>query len=160
TLAEALATLADVGADAKVLAGGQSLVPLLNMRLVSPAHLVDINGLGAELGTIESTGTGVTVGALARPARVERDPPTPALLREATRHVAHPAIRNRGTAVGSIAHADPASELPAVLLLSDGTVNVASAAGQRSVPAAEFFVGPLETSLREGELAVSAHFGA
>jgi carbon-monoxide dehydrogenase medium subunit len=159
TVAEALETLADVGTDAKVLAGGQSLVPLLNMRLVAPTHLVDINGLGAELSAIQSTGTGITLGALVRHARVERHADAPVLLREATRHIAHPAIRNRGTTVGSLAHADPASELPAVLLLSDGTVNLASAAGVRSVPASEFFVGPLETSLRPDELAVSAYFG-
>ena len=163
SVAEALATLADLGADGKVLAGGQSLVPLLNMRLAAPAHLVDINRLGGELGSIEAGPDGVVVGALARHADSERSDAAAAvfpLLREATRHVAHPTIRNRGTTVGSLAHADPASELPGVLTLCGGTVRVRSATGTRVVAAADFFVGPLESALRPGELAVSATFPA
>jgi carbon-monoxide dehydrogenase medium subunit len=152
--------LGELGSDAKVLAGGQSLVPILNMRLAAPAHLVDINGL-TELSYLRCDSGAVRVGALARHIAVERDEPAYAalpLLRQATSHVAHPAIRNRGTTVGSIAHADPAAELPAVLTLVDGSVTVASRAGERTVPAAEFFVGPLESALRPGELAVEATF--
>jgi carbon-monoxide dehydrogenase medium subunit len=166
TVGDALAVLAEVGADGKVLAGGQSLVPILNMRLAAPAHLVDINRL-RELSYVRVqpgiTGVGdtVRVGALARHAEVERDAAAFAalpLLRQATANVAHPAIRNRGTTVGSLAHADPAAELPAVLALLAGSVTLASASGTRDVPAAEFFVGPLESAVRPGELAVEAAF--
>ncbi|XVQ13750.1 FAD binding domain-containing protein [Spirillospora sp. CA-255316] len=160
TTAEALDTLAR--GEAKVLAGGQSLIPLLNMRLAAPARLVDINGL-AELDTVEVTAEGVRVGALARHSRVERDAAAAAaqpLVRQALRHVAHPVIRNRGTVVGSLAHADPAAELPAVLAVLGGTVEAVSARGSRTIPAGEFFAGPLESSLREDELAVSAFFPA
>ncbi|HET8681720.1 MAG TPA: xanthine dehydrogenase family protein subunit M [Micromonosporaceae bacterium] len=159
-LPEALDVLAQVGSDGKVLAGGQSLVPLLNMRLAAPAHLVDVNRL-AELAYVRTTPEAVRVGALARHADTERDAAAYRalpLLRQATAHVAHPTIRNRGTTVGSIAHADPAGELPGVLALLDGGVEVASAAGRRTVGAAEFFVGPLESALRPGELAVEAVF--
>jgi len=162
TLEEALDVLARTGEDAKVLAGGQSLIPLLNMRLASPGHLVDINRL-TSLDTLEVTREGVRVGALARHARVERsDEAADAqpLLRAALRQVAHPVVRNRGTVVGSLAHADPAAELPAVLALLDGTVEAASAGGRRVIPAAEFFAGPLESSLRPGELAAGAFFPA
>jgi carbon-monoxide dehydrogenase medium subunit len=158
SVAEALLTLRDVGGDGKVLAGGQSLVPLLNMRLAAPRDLVDINRLGAELGQIAVNGTGVRIGALVRHAATERDEAAFAavpLLRQATRHVAHATIRNRGTTVGSIVHADPAAELPAVLLLCDGTLEM----GDGSVVAAsDLFVGPLETALPPGALAVAATF--
>jgi carbon-monoxide dehydrogenase medium subunit len=159
-LGEALAVLAETGTDGKVLAGGQSLVPVLNMRLAAPAHLVDINRL-PDLAAVRHDGTAVRVGALVRHADLERDGAAAAalpLLREATRHVAHPAIRNRGTTVGSLAHGDPAAEMPAVLALLGGHVELASTAGRRTVPAAEFFVGPLETAIRPGELAVAAVF--
>src|SRR6266545_3635100 len=106
---ETLALLANVGDDGKVLAGGQSLVPILNMRLASPVHLVDINRL-ADLAYVRAEPGGVRVGALARHADVERDAAL-ALLREATACVAHAAVRNRGTSVGSLVHADPAAEL-------------------------------------------------
>jgi CO/xanthine dehydrogenase FAD-binding subunit len=161
TVAEALGALAEAGPDGKVLAGGQSLVPVLNMRLAAPGHLVDINRL-AELAYVRCEPGAVRVGALARHAEVERDAAAYAvlpLLRQATAHVAHPAIRNRGTTVGSLAHADPAAELPAVLALLSGSVSVARAGvAPRTVPAAEFFVGPLESALRPGELAVEARF--
>jgi len=162
TLEEALADLAMAGADGKVLAGGQSLIPLLNMRLAAPGHLVDINGV-AGLDSITVTPEGVRVGALARHAAVLADDEVAGaqpLLRMALRHVAHPVIRNRGTAVGSLVHADPAAELPAVLALLGGTVEVASANGRREVPAGEFFVGPLESALATSEMAVSAFFPA
>lgn len=156
-LDEALATLAELGTDGKVLAGGQSLVPMMNMRLASPAALVDIERLD-ELDVVEVTGDHVRVGARARHARVHRDAEVAAalpLLRQALDWVAHPVIRNRGTSVGSIVHADPAAELPAVLALLGGRVEVASSEGTRTVEAVDFFVGPLESDVRPGELATA-----
>ncbi|MFI6512478.1 FAD binding domain-containing protein [Streptosporangium sp. NPDC050855] len=162
SLDEALQTLADAGEGGKVLAGGQSLIPLLNMRLAAPAHLVDINRLDA-LAAVDVEAGGVRVGALARHAQVERSAPVAAaqpLLRRALRLVAHPVIRNRGTVVGSLAHADPAAELPAVLTLLGGSVRLARTGAVRDVPAATFFTGPLESAIQPGELAVSAFFPA
>lgn len=156
---EAVRALADSGG--KVLAGGQSLVPLMSMRLLSPPALVDINAVTG-LDAIEVTPTGVRVGALVRHADLLADPAAGAaipLLRAALLDVAHAAVRSRGTPVGSLVHADPAAELPAVLRLLGGEVEVVSAAeGSRLVPAAELFVGPLETALRADELAVAAVF--
>jgi carbon-monoxide dehydrogenase medium subunit len=163
SVAEALDVLAQVGAHGKVLAGGQSLLPVLSMRLAAPAHLVDVNRLG-ELAFVRSDpAAGVTVGALARHAAVHRDDAAAEvqpLLREALGLVAHPVIRNRGTTVGSLAHADPSGEMTAVLALLGGTVELASTAGRRTCAAADFFLGPLESDVRAGELAVSAWFPA
>ena len=162
SVAEAVAVLAEYGPDAKVLAGGQSLIPLLAMRLAAPAHLVDINRIAA-LDTVAVTADGVTVGALARHTRVETDPAAAGvqpLLAKALRLVAHPTIRNRGTTVGSLAHADPAGEMTAVLALTGGTVTAASARGERVISAAQFFRGPLESALTPDELAVRAFFPA
>ncbi|GAA0431760.1 carbon monoxide dehydrogenase [Acrocarpospora corrugata] len=159
---EAVEVLAEVGAHGKVLAGGQSLIPLLNMRLAAPAHLVDINRV-AGLGEIQTDATGVRVGALARHAQVERSAAAclaQPLLRQALKLVAHPVIRNRGTIVGSLVHADPSAELPAVLALLGGSVRLAAATGEREVAAADFFTGPMESATRPGELAVSAFFPA
>ncbi|GAA2794450.1 FAD binding domain-containing protein [Nonomuraea dietziae] len=159
-LGEALDVLAEAGEHGKVLAGGQSLIPLLNMRLAAPERLVDINRI-ASLEPFEVTPDGVRIGALARHSQVERSEGIAAvqpLLRQALRLVAHPVIRNRGTVVGSLVHADPAAELPAVLALLGGSVRLARAGGVRDVPAGEFFTGPLESALEPGELAVSAHF--
>lgn len=162
TLDEALAMLAQAGDDAKVLAGGQSLLPILNMRLAAPAHLVDINRVeGLDFVRVEDGG--VRVGACARHSRVERDEAAYGvlpLLRQALRLVAHPVIRNRGTTVGSLAHADPCGEMTAVLAVLDGTVEVARAGSTRTVAAGDFFVGPLESAVQPGELAVSAYFPA
>ena len=158
--AEALAALASLGEHGKVLAGGQSLVPLLSMRLAAPEHLVDINRL-AELGYVRVEDGQVRVGALARHAEVLADPAAAAaqpLLAKALRFVAHAAIRNRGTTVGSIVHADPAGEMPAVLAVLDGAVRVAHQGGERLVPASEFFLGPLESAVQPGELATEALF--
>jgi carbon-monoxide dehydrogenase medium subunit len=161
TVDEALATLHDLGHDAKVLAGGQSLIPLLNMRLAAPANLVDINRIAA-LDHIDVDDDAVTVGAGVRHAALERhDGAARAvpLLRQALRLVAHPVIRNRGTTCGSIAHADPAGEMTAVLAVLDGTVRVTRHGGApRDVPPAEFFVAPLESSLAPGELVTSVRF--
>jgi aerobic carbon-monoxide dehydrogenase medium subunit len=159
SVAEAVAALAPTDLDAKVLAGGQSLVPLMSMRLASPDLLVDINRL-AELGYVTVADGQVRVGALARHAEVLASPAAAAqpLLLKALRFVAHPVIRNRGTTVGSIVHADPAGEMPAVLALLGGTVEVASSAGQRSIPADELFLGPLESAVQPGELATEVRF--
>ncbi|RYB92965.1 xanthine dehydrogenase family protein subunit M [Nocardioides oleivorans] len=161
TLEEALAALAE-DQGAKVLAGGQSLVPLLSMRLAAPSRLVDINAL-PDLGLVEADGSGVRIGALARHAEVlasadaaEVQP----LLAMALSHVAHPTIRNRGTTVGSLVHADAAAEMPMVLRLLEGSVDVASVRGRRTIPAAELFAGPLESTLAHDELAVGASFPA
>ena len=158
--AEALAALAEPDAEAKVLAGGQSLVPLMSLRLAAPDLLVDINRL-TELSYVKVSGGQVRVGALARHAEVLASPAVGAaqpLLHKALRFVAHPAIRNRGTTVGSIVHADPAGEMPAVLVLLGGTVSVTSAVGERSIPASDFFLGSLESAVRADELATEAQF--
>jgi carbon-monoxide dehydrogenase small subunit len=146
--------------DARVLAGGQSLVPLLNFRLARPAHLVDVNRL-TELDRVEERDGGVAVGATVRQADAERHP----LLRErcplvplALRHVAHQVIRNRGTVCGSLAHADPAAELPAVLLALGGHVVARSVRGERVIAAEALFRGAFETALAPDELITEAWF--
>lgn len=157
--------LAALGDDAKVLAGGQSLVPLLSMRLAAPKHLVDINRLH-ELDYVRVDGAGradgaVRVGALARHSRVLADQAAASaqpLLAQALRLVAHATIRNRGTTLGSIVHADPSGEMTAVLALLGGSVLVRGASGERAVPAEQFFRGPLESAVGPGELAVEAEF--
>jgi 2-furoyl-CoA dehydrogenase FAD binding subunit len=161
SLPEAVAALAgDPGA--KVLAGGQSLVPLLSMRLAAPSTLVDINGLPG-LDTVAADTSGVTVGALARHSDVlashdvRRVQP---LLALALAHVAHATIRNRGTIVGSLVHADAAAELPVVLLLLGGSLDVEGPGGRRAIAADELFVGPLESSVGHDEIAVAAFFPA
>ena len=160
SLADALAVLAQVSDDGKVLAGGQSLVPILNMRLAAPAHIIDINRI-PDLGFVRVEGGGVRVGALARHADVEGDAAAYEalpLLRQALRLVAHPVIRNRGTTVGSLAHADPSGEMTAVLALTGGTVELAREGSTRTVGAEDFFVAPLESAVQPGEMAISAHF--
>lgn len=159
-LADALASLAEHGHDGKVLAGGQSLIPLLNMRLAAPAALVDITRIEA-LDTVEVSPSHVRVGAGVTHERlrthVEAATAAP-IVTEALDHVAHTVIRNRGTVVGSIVHADPAAELPGVLALLGGWVELRSVDGVREVPASEFLLGPLESDVRPGELAVAVGF--
>jgi len=160
SVAEAITMLASLGPDAKVLAGGQSLVPLLSMRLAAPAHLVDINRL-TELSYVRVRDGQVAVGALARHTQVLLDPAAAEvqpLLAKALALVAHPVIRNRGTTVGSIVHADPAAEMTAVLALLRGSVRLAGTGGERMVAADDFFLGPLESDVRPGELATEATF--
>jgi carbon-monoxide dehydrogenase medium subunit len=155
---EALA--ADPGA--KVLAGGQSLVPLLSMRLASPSTLVDINAL-PDLDHDRADGAGVHIGALARHADVLASPDVrrvQPLVSLALEHVAHATIRNRGTTVGSIVHADAAAEMPMVIALLGGSVDVASLSGTRTIPAAELFAGPLESTVAHDEIALGATFPA
>lgn len=146
--------------DAKVLAGGQSLMPLLNFRLARPAHLVDINRVQG-LDRIYERDGGIAVQALARQAEVEDSDLVARvcpLLAAASKLVAHRVIRNRGTVCGSIAHADPASELPAVLLALGGHVVTQSERGERTIRADELFAGVFETALSPDELLVEAWF--
>jgi 2-furoyl-CoA dehydrogenase FAD binding subunit len=152
TLAEALAALQSE--DARVLAGGQSLVPLLNFRLARPARLVDINGI-PELGVLHRTGGALHIGATVRQAAIERSAIVARhwpLLQQAVRHVAHAAVRSRGTVAGSVAHADPKAELPVALTALDAVFHLRSAAGSRTLTAEELFQGPLTTAIAEGEL--------
>lgn len=145
--------LAELGPDAKLLAGGQSLLPILNMRLAAPAHLIDLNFLRDEPAEPVLDEGELVFGPLVRQAAAERSPLVAEklpLLTEVLQHVAHPAIRSRGTVVGSIAHADPAAELPALFVLLEGEARVRGAA-RRTVPASELFASHLETTLRPGE---------
>jgi CO/xanthine dehydrogenase FAD-binding subunit len=148
--------------DAKVLAGGQSLVPLLNFRLARPAHLVDINRVEG-LDSIYERDGGVAVQALVRQSAVEDSELVARvcpLLTAAVRLVAHRVIRNRGTICGSLAHADPASELPAVLLVLGGHITARSVRGERNIHARDLFTGVFETALAPDELLVETWFPA
>lgn len=156
TLDEAVAALARGGADAKVLAGGQSLVPLLNFRLARPSLLVDLNRI-PELAYVHLRNDGVAIGAMTRQVTIERDSELAIkqpLLNEAIRWVGHPAIRSRGTIGGSLAHADPAAELPAVAVCLDARLTVQSPRGRRTLAAEGFFKGYLTTALKPDEILV------
>jgi len=149
-----LALLAEHADDVKVLAGGQSLVPLLNFRLARPARLIDINGLG-ELASVRRADGVLRIGALTRQAMLERSASVRThwpLLHEALGFLAHPQIRNRGTVGGSVAHADPAAELPVALTALGATVTVRSIRGSRRIDAADLFVTHLTTALEPDEL--------
>jgi CO/xanthine dehydrogenase FAD-binding subunit len=156
----AVAALAAADGEAKILAGGQSLVPMLNFRLLRPAVLIDINRI-PDLAFIEARADEIAIGALTRHYRLETSPVIaehlPVVL-EAMRHVAHLAIRNRGTIGGSLSHADPAAELPMLALLLDATLHVVSPAGARTVPARDFFLGPLTVDLAADEMLVRIIF--
>jgi aerobic carbon-monoxide dehydrogenase medium subunit len=157
SIANALELLAAHGDKAKVLSGGQSLMPAMNLRLISPELIVDISGIG-ELRGIVRRGEGLSIGALTRHADLLKSPEIAAhwpLLTKAVAHVAHPAIRNRGTIGGSLAHADPASELPACMLALEATIIVRGQAGERRVRAKDFFRGIYETALSADELLVA-----
>lgn len=154
TVEDALSALARLGPDAKILAGGQSLVPMLNFRLLRPTTLVDINRIGS-LSFIRDEAQAIRIGALTRHHRLETSPVVAAhlpVIAEAMRHVAHLAIRNRGTIGGSLSHADPAAELPMMTVLLDAKLIIASTAGKRTVAAGDFFVDALTTDLRDGEI--------
>ncbi|HKP18559.1 MAG TPA: xanthine dehydrogenase family protein subunit M [Gaiellaceae bacterium] len=154
TVEEALALLAEHGDDAKVLAGGQSLVPLLNFRLARPERLIDVNNVG-ELDYLRVGDGALRIGALVRHSALERSDEVAAavpLLRETVRFVGHVQIRNRGTVGGSIAHADPAAELPVAMAALDARFHVRSSRGERVVGADELFVTHLTTSLEPDEL--------
>ncbi len=159
---EALALLGEMGEDAKVMAGGQSLMPMLNMRLARPAAIIDVNRV-SELAYLNETQDGLLIGALTRQRAVERSEVVrqrAPLLAEAILSIGHPPIRARGTIGGSLAHADPAAELPAVLLALDGWVQASSSRGTRRIAAADLFLGPLATSLEPDELLTEACFPA
>ena len=153
-VADAVDLLAAHGADARPLAGGQSLVPLLNFRLARPAVLVDLNRIAALSHVTVEVGA-LRIGAMARQAAVEADPGVARswpLLTEAIGHVAHPQIRNRGTIGGSLAHNDPAAELPAVMLALDAEMTARGPKGHRTIHSADFFAGTMETVLAPDEL--------
>lgn len=154
TLEEALALLAEYGDEARIIAGGQSLVPMMNMRLAQPGHLVDINAV-EDLSYIRSNDGSVEIGALARHQQIEKSPlllqtcqPLPA----AARNIGHYALRERGTIGGSLALADPAAEFPLMAMLLDAEMSVRSTAAQRVVLARDFFVSVFTTSLEMGEI--------
>jgi CO/xanthine dehydrogenase FAD-binding subunit len=156
SLAEALALLERFGGDAKVLAGGQSLVPAMNFRLARPAVLVDLNQLG-ELDYVRKDGGGLRIGAMTRQRAVERDKDIAALsplLHETMPWIAHPQIRNRGTIGGSLAHADPAAELPAVMLALEAQLVLRSNTDTRTLSAGDFYTGLFSTALASSELLV------
>ncbi len=154
TLDEALGLFAGHGDRAKLLAGGQSLIPLLNFRLAHPEALIDINRI-PDLAYVRADDGGVAIGALTRQHAVERSDAVRTsvpIVAEACRLIGHLPIRHRGTIGGNLAHADPASELPAVMLALEAQLTVASAKGTRTLPADRFFVGPLSTALQTGEM--------
>lgn len=154
SLPDALALLG-AHAGAKPLAGGQSLIPAMNFRLAAPAALVDLNQLTELSGITESSDGGLAIGAMTRHSAVERSPLVGArapLLSLAMPFIAHSQIRSRGTLGGSLAHADPAAELPAVMVALDARLVVESIRGSRVIPAAEFFTGLFATALESGEL--------
>ena len=156
TLEEAVTELARGGSDAKVLAGGQSLVPLLNFRLARPSLLVDLNRV-AELSYVTARDRGIAVGAMTRQATIERDnnlANAQPLLQEAIHWVGHPAIRARGTVGGSLAHADPAAELPAVAVCLDAELSTVGPHGRRTIAAEDFFHAYLTTALEPDEILV------
>jgi carbon-monoxide dehydrogenase medium subunit len=148
--------LSSHGGEAKVIAGGQSLMPMLAFRLAAPKLLVDIGRL--DLKRIDISPDGIEIGALVRWRDIERNGPLARahpLLAEIVRHIAHYQIRNRGTVGGSLAHADPAAELPGLALVCDAIITAVGSHGARTIAAAEFFNGPLTTALNLDELLVS-----
>ncbi len=160
TLDEALSLLAEHGDDAKILAGGQSLLPVMALRLGRPEHVIDIGAI-PDLDRITVGTAGVSIGALVRHAQAEKSPVIAEhapVIAAAMPHVGHRAIRNRGTVVGSIAHADAAAELPAVCLALDAQMTISSTGGVRSVPAADFLQGYFATAVRPDEMLTSVEF--
>jgi carbon-monoxide dehydrogenase medium subunit len=159
SVAQAVTALSEAGGEAKILAGGQSLVPMLNFRLVRPAILVDINRIPS-LAFIEDTGSAIRIGALTRHHQLETSPVVVRylpVLASAMTHVAHLAIRNRGTIGGSLSHADPAAELPMMALLLNARLHIASRKGERTVASSEFFRDALTVDLAEDEMVTEIH---
>jgi aerobic carbon-monoxide dehydrogenase medium subunit len=158
---EVLVLLAAHGDDAKILAGGQSLLPMMAFRLAAPAHLVDIGSVrGFETVSLGDSGE-VTLAALVRQATAERSPDIARgspLIHAAAPHIAHRAIRTLGTVCGSLAHADPAAEMPAVALAAGATMVAKSTSGTREIAADDFFLGYLHTALRPDELLAEVRF--
>ncbi len=162
SVGNAIELLVAHGERAKVLSGGQSLMPAMNLRLVAPELIVDVGDL-TELRGVAVNGDILRIGALTRHADLLKSPEIAAhapLLTDAVAHVAHPAIRNRGTIGGSLAHADPASELPACVVALNATIVISGAAGERRVPASDFFTGIYETVLSAQELLIAVELPA
>ncbi|MEZ5230722.1 MAG: xanthine dehydrogenase family protein subunit M [Acidimicrobiales bacterium] len=160
SVGDAVQLLADLGGEAKILAGGQSLLPVMALRIGAPAHLVDIGAIPG-LDTISSDATGTRIGCGTRHAQAEEHGALQQfapLLAKALPFIGHRAIRNRGTLCGSIAHADPAAELPAVCRALDATMIAVSVRGERAIPADEFFTGFLDTALEDDELLTEVRF--
>jgi carbon-monoxide dehydrogenase medium subunit len=158
TLEEAITALSDGGEDAKLLAGGHSLIPLMKLRLAAPSLLIDIGGLPG-LGGIERQNGDWRIGALTRHAELERTPDLGVIARAAGT-IADPQVRNRGTIGGSLAHGDPASDLPAVLLACDGSVTVQGPGGQRTIAAADLFQDYMQTAIEPDEVLVEIRIPA
>ena len=162
SLEAVVAALAEHGDEAKPLAGGQSLIPAMNFRLAQPSVLVDLE-LVEDLRTVQGAGGTLHLGAMVRQRHVERSPEVRGvcpLLCEALPWVGHPQNRHRGTIGGSIVHADPAAELPAVAVALDATIELMSTRGPRSVPAATFFDGPFSTAVEPDEVVTAVRFPA
>jgi aerobic carbon-monoxide dehydrogenase medium subunit len=159
SLEEAVALLEEHGDDAKILAGGQSLIPAMRFRLASPAVLVDINGL-PDMEYVRSENGHLAIGALTRESALDASPIVHEhfpLLADAARVIADPLVRNRATVGGNIAHADPANDHPAVMLAYNAHVLVQGSAGKRTIPIDDFFVGLFETTLQPGEILSAIH---
>jgi carbon-monoxide dehydrogenase medium subunit len=157
SLEQALALKAEFGDEANFLAGGQSLMPTLNFRLSQPAVLIDINPLAEYAGSRQGGPNTRRIGALTRYRDIERDPGTARdfpLIHEALPYIAHPQIRNRGTIGGNLAHADPASEMPAIVLTLGGRLHARSKRGERWIAAPDFFTGALRTALEPDEMLI------
>ncbi len=162
SVAEAVSLLARSGGGAKPISGGQSLMPLLAFRLAAPEILVDLKRIPG-LDKIEIGQSGVTLGAKVRWVDIEKDARLAAahpLLAEAIRHVAHYQIRNRGTVGGSVAHADPAAEMPGIAAACDAEIVAVGSKGERRIKAADFFLGPLQTTLEADEIITAVHLPA
>lgn len=159
SVGDVVGLLSDLGDEAKVLAGGQSLIPMMSLRMAAYPHLVDI-GRVRELSAITAADGSVRIGAMVRQSSAEHDASvaTVPLLAKAIPHIGHFQIRNRGTVGGSIAHADPASELPAVALALDARMEAAGPSGTRVIPASEFFLSTWSTSLAEDEVLTAVEF--
>jgi aerobic carbon-monoxide dehydrogenase medium subunit len=159
TAAEAASLLQEAGGDGKILAGGQSLLPLMNLRLARPSVLVDLRRVEGLDGTVANGG--IRIGSMVRHGHVQRSQEVQSrvpMLTEAMRHVGHPAIRNRGTLGGSLAHADPAAEAPLVAVALDAELVALGTGGTRTIPADEFFQGPFMTALADDELVTEVVF--
>src|ERR1700753_1234384 len=162
TIAEAVGLLASRNGNAKGISGGQSLMPMLAFRLAAPELLVDLKNL-KDLGAIRIEADGVRLGAKVRWCDIESDrrlAVSHPLLAEAIKHVAHYQVRNRGTVGGSVAHADPSAEMPGLALTCDAQMTIVGSAGTRIEAAADFFTGPLETSLEPDEILTEVHLPA
>ncbi len=160
SVSEVVALLDEHGDLAKPIAGGQSLVPMMSLRLASFEHLIDLNGV-SELNQVSVSGDSLRIGAMVRQSTAEHDPQivkSAPLVAKAIPHIGHFQIRNRGTVGGSIAHADPSSELPAVALALDATIEAVGPNGSREIAAKDFFVSTWETSLIDGEILTGVRF--